>query len=76
MKMVPWRQYPVGVPAVTGAGGAIQRSLPEGPGDPRAQYIRSGPEGARGVLSVLGWSLCMFLSEGISFRLSSFCCLL
>ena len=29
----------MGVPAVTGAGGAIQRSLPEGPWDPRAQYI-------------------------------------
>ena len=45
------------------------------PGGPRAQYIRSGPKGARGVLKGRGWSLCMFLSELLSFRLSSFCCL-
>jgi hypothetical protein len=30
--------------------------LPRKPGGPWAQYIRSGPEGARGVLNSRGWS--------------------
>ena len=42
------------------------------PGDPWAQYIRSGPEGARGVLEGRGWSLCMLLSALLFFRLPSF----
>ena len=41
----------------------------------RCGYIRSGPEGARGVLKGRGWSLCMFLSELLSFRLPSSGCL-
>ena len=69
-KMIPKSQYtersPPGRPRV---------ACPGVPGDPRAQYIRSGPEGARGVLKGRGWSLCMFLSEFLSFGLSSFCCL-
>ena len=54
-----------------------RRSLKAGGGGNRAAWrtrIRSGPEGARGVLSVRGWSLCMLLSEVPSFRLSAFCC--
>ena len=31
---------------------------PGSPRGPRAQYIRSGPEGRRGVLTVSGWSFC------------------
>ena len=55
--------------------GDLRAESPDPRGDPSLKYIRSGPEGARGVLDVRGWSLCMFLSELLSFRLSSFCCL-
>ena len=34
------------------------KRCPRSPGGPWAQYIRSGPEGARGVLRVRGWSFC------------------
>ena len=49
--------------------GREQRSPPV-PGGPMGQYIRSGPEGARGVLDVRGLSLCMLLSA-LSSALSS-----
>ena len=52
-----------------GTGGPGPLSTPS-PGGPRAQYIRSGPEGARGVLKGRGWSLCMLLSA-LSSALSS-----
>ena len=68
----PSGQYPVPVPQVSGA---LRAKSPDPRGDPSLKYIRSGPEGARGVLKGRGWSLCMFLSELLSFRLSSFCCL-
>ena len=44
--------------------------LPVSPGRARAQHIRSGPEGARGVLEGRGLSLCMLLSA-LSSALSS-----
>ena len=68
-KMVPGDQYPVHVRPISDVW-----NLPEGPGNPLLKYIRSGPEGARGVLKGRGWSLCMCLSEVPSFRLSAFCC--
>ena len=73
----PWAQgpprgwYPVPVRLVSGY---LRAKSPDPRGDPSLKYIRSGPEGARGVLKGRGWSLCMFLSELPSFRLSAFCC--
>ena len=57
-----------------GNGGASCSSLlstcPGSPVGPRAKYIRSGPEGARGVLNRRGWSFCIFLSELSSLKSS------
>ena len=52
--------YPVPIRPVS--GDLCAKSL-DPRGDPSLKYIRSGPEGARGVLKGRGWSLCMFLSE-------------
>ena len=54
-------------PPQTGAGDTrecrTRSHCPGSPGDPWAQYIRSGPEGARGVLNFGGWSFEVTLSR-------------
>ena len=73
LKTGPRRPVSGGRPATTRSFVCPNTGYPEGPLGPK--YIRSGPEGARGVLNVRGWSLCMFLSELLSFRLPSSGCL-
>ena len=49
---------------------ALLATCPACPGGPWDQYIRSGPEGARGVLKVSGWSFCILLAELSSLKSS------
>ena len=48
-KSRPGGHYPVPVPLVSGD---LRAKSPDPRGDPSFKYIRSGPEGARGVLDV------------------------
>ena len=52
--------YPVTIRLVSRDLGA---KSPDPRGDPSLKYIRSGPEGAQGVLDGSGWSFCILLSE-------------
>ena len=65
------------VAAQTRVAGTRSRS-PRSPGETLLKYIRSGPEGARGVLDGSGWSFCTLFSElsSLNSSLNSFCTLL
>ena len=62
-KMATGCLYPVADRPVSGASPRDPAPCSRRPGGPWAQYIRSGPEGARGVLDVRGLSLCMLLTH-------------